>query len=128
MESSLDSFGLGELDYLTIETDGSYHTTDILKSAYENASALNLTIQGATILEALSHPKVAEYNKLLSWDSLPQICQRCRYGKICGGGSLPHRFSLENGFNNPTIYCGEMKALISHIEQVLGQALDRESN
>ena len=126
IESSLDSFGLGELDYLTIETDGAYHTTDILKSTYENASALGLTLTDAAITKALEHEKIAEYNRLLSWDCLPQVCKDCRFGAICGGGSLPHRYSPENGFDNPTVYCEEMKTLIEHAEQVLKSAIEGE--
>lgn len=51
-QTSLDAFGLGTLDYLTIETDGSYHTSDILKITYENASFLDLYLENNTIDEA----------------------------------------------------------------------------
>lgn len=127
IDSTLDAFGLGELDYLTIETDGSYHTTDILKVAYENASSLGLNIFEDSIETALRHPKIKEYNTLLSWEKLPAKCKSCAYGNICGGGSLPHRYSEEKGFNNPTIYCDEMFSLINHAKSILQKSLESES-
>lgn len=126
-KSTLDAFGLGTLDYLTIETDGSYHTSDILKVAYENASSLGMDLHSNSIEDALASDKVKEYNRLLSVTSLPTKCQQCIYSNICGGGSLPHRYSPENMFDNPTIYCPEMFALIEHAQAVLEQALKDEA-
>lgn len=122
---SSDSFGLGELTYLTIETDGSYHTTDIMKVAYENASALGVTLQNSTIADALQHKKVLAYNHLLSTETLPSKCKSCSVRDICGGGSLPHRYSPE-GFDNPTIYCREMEAVITHVKIRLFDEIDKE--
>jgi uncharacterized protein len=39
---------------------------------------------------------------------------------------LPHRYSLKTGFNNPTIYCSEIKALIKHAENRLAEQLEKE--
>lgn len=126
--SSLDAFGLGCLDYLTIETDGSYHTSDIMKVAYQNASSLNMDIEKNSIEEALTSPKVSEYNLLLSEEQLPYKCKQCEYNKICGGGSLPHRYSPTNGFDNPTIYCEEMFSLIRHAQQIVEHAIDGDND
>lgn len=126
--AELDAFGLGSLDYLTIETDGTYHTSDILKVAYENASYLGMNLTNNTIDEALASEKVKEYNRLLSFESLPEKCKVCKYSDLCGGGSLPHRYSPENLFDNPTIYCNEMYALIEHASNVLEKAINDETN
>ena len=125
--AELDAFGLGALDYLTIETDGSYHTSDILKVAFENASYLGMDLSKNTIDEALNSDKVKEYNHLLSIESLPPKCKKCKYSNLCGGGSLPHRYSPENLFDNPTVYCDEMFALIEHAENVLEKAVNDEA-
>ncbi len=121
-----DFFGGGELNYLTIETDGSYHTTDILKVAYENASSIGMSLSNASIDSALKSPKVSEYNHLLKLDDLPTVCCTCEVKDICLGGSLPHRYSSKNGFNNPTIYCSEVKALINHAKDKLIEQLEIE--
>ena len=122
-----DSFGLGSLDYLTIETDGSYHTSDILKVAFENASYMGIDLQSSSIDNALCNDKISEYNMWLSKERLPQKCKKCPYGGICGGGSLPHRYSPENLFDNPTIYCEEMFALIRHAQIVMEKAINEET-
>ena len=124
--ASSDTFGLGYLDYLTIETDGSYHTSDILKSTYNNASSLGMNMFDFSIEEALKHKKITQYNTLLSYDSLPARCKLCEFVRFCGGGSLPHRYSFENGFTNPSIYCEELKALISHVQKRLSNEIERE--
>lgn len=121
-----DFFGGGELNYLTIESDGSYHTSDILKVAYENASSIGLSISNASIDSAINSDKVREYNNLLKTENLPSICHDCEVKHICAGGSLPHRYSLKTGFNNPTIYCSEIKALIKHAENRLVEQLEKE--
>jgi uncharacterized protein len=125
-DTSSDFFGFGKLSYLTIETDGSYHTTDILKVAYENASAMGISLENATIEEAVTHRKVQEYNNLLTKENLPRICKSCDFRNVCGGGSLPHRYSQKNAFNNPTIYCQEMKALITHAKQRISDEINKE--
>lgn len=114
MDTCSDTFGLGELTYLTVESDGSYHTSDILKVAYEGASKMDISLDNATIAEAASHSCMAEYNRLLMKENLPDVCRHCEFRDMCGGGSLPHRYSQVNGFSNPTVYCREMKALFSH--------------
>lgn len=114
MKTCNDTFGLGELTYLTVESDGSYHTSDILKVAYEGASKMGISLDNATIAEAASHRCMAEYNCLLMRENLPDVCQHCEFRDMCGGGSLPHRYSQVNGFSNPTVYCREMKVLFGH--------------
>ena len=125
-ESSLDAFGLGNLDYLTIETDGTYHTSDILKVAYENASFIGFDVNEGSIEDALNSEKVKEYNELLSVGKLPSKCKKCIYSEICGGGSLPHRYNENTRFDNPSIYCNEIYSLISHASNVVESALNEE--
>ncbi|EIW19584.1 MULTISPECIES: cyclophane-forming radical SAM/SPASM peptide maturase YhhB [Pelosinus] len=124
--TSTDSFGFGKLDYLTIEVDGSYHTTDILKVAFENASAMGISLENATINQAATHKKVEEYNMLLAKENLPQKCKSCDVGYVCGGGALPHRYSEINSFDNPTIYCNEMRSLINHAKKRLNDEVENE--
>lgn len=126
VKTESDTFGLGCLDYLTIETDGTYHTTDILKITFENASSMNLNLKDASIQTALSNDAIKEYNNLLSYDRLASKCKACKWIDVCGGGSLPHRYSEENGFDNPTIYCDEMYNLIEHAQSLLERAIEKE--
>ena len=126
IDTALDAFGGGDLNYLTVETDGSYHTSDILKSTYENASFTGFFLSDATIDEVLKSAKVIEYNSLLDKSRLPVECINCEFIEQCGGGSLPHRYSVENQFDNPTVYCKEMKAIISYARSKLFNAIENE--
>jgi uncharacterized protein len=127
VDTSSDFFGSGELSYITIETDGSYHTSDILKVAYENASAMGISLFNASICDAINSNKVKEYNNLLKQENLPQECKLCEIKGICAGGCLPHRYSQYNRFNNPTIYCAEIKALVAHAKKNLTEQIARET-
>ena len=51
----------------------------------------------------------------------------CPVSDICGGGAVPHRWS-EAGFDNPTVYCQEMTALIAHAQSRLSEALEAGPN
>jgi uncharacterized protein len=39
--------------------------------------------------------------------------------KACGGGYLPHRFSKDNGYDNPSVYCEDLYGTFEHIASVL---------
>lgn len=54
-----------------------------------------------------------------SHKSLPKSCLNCKIKHICGGGRINERFSEENGFDNPTIYCNDIKLIVSHIQNKL---------
>ena len=40
----------------------------------------------------------------------------------CGGGYLPHRFSKESGYDNPSTYCDDLYATFEYIASVLSGA------
>lgn len=42
-------------------------------------------------------------------------CRECPVVEICKGGFLPHRYSNENGFDNPSYYCADLKKIFTHI-------------
>lgn len=46
-------------------------------------------------------------------------CKKCIIREICGGGILAHRFSHENKFDNPSVYCYDLFLIIMHIQRVL---------
>jgi uncharacterized protein len=37
----------------------------------------------------------------------------------CGGGYLPHRYSRQNGYNNPSIYCDDLYAMFENMQSVI---------
>jgi uncharacterized protein len=52
-----------------------------------------------------------------SSERLCAVCEACPVKEICAGGYLPHRFSRTNRFDNPSVYCDDLKALIGAIQR-----------
>ena len=36
-------------------------------------------------------------------------CESCEYRNACGGGHLSHRWSAERRYDNPSVYCSDIK-------------------
>ncbi|PAQ08901.1 cyclophane-forming radical SAM/SPASM peptide maturase YhhB [Mesorhizobium temperatum] len=125
LPSGTDAFGLGDVSLISIETDGSYHDLDVLKVTRDGATKIGGGVADTPIATIAASDRLAAHRELLSKPGLSVTCQECDIVDICGGGSLPHRFG-ENGFNNPTVYCGEMTTLVGHVrsrvQDLLGQA------
>lgn len=126
-QSGTDFFGLGDVNLLSIETDGSYHDLDVLKITTSGQSSLEMNVFTHTISEAAVSERVQKHRLLLQKDGLSDICKSCKVVEVCGGGSVPHRFSFENGFNNPTIYCDEMYSLIEHAQIKVMYSLEQNN-
>jgi uncharacterized protein len=116
MPSQTDGFGFGDVSMLTIETDGSYHDLDVLKITLPGGTKTGLNLWNSTVSEAAASPKIEAHRRLLREDGLSATCRECEIVKICGGGSVPHRYDID-GFNHPTVYCREMLALVSHAKK-----------
>jgi uncharacterized protein len=122
-----DAFGLGDISLLSIETDGSYHDLDVLKITAAGQTSLGGTVHTAAISDVVSSPELKERRQLLSMAGLADACHSCQVVDVCGGGSVPHRYSAE-GFRNPTVYCREMLALVRHARNRLQSTLSIEQD
>jgi len=118
LNSGTDAFGLGDVSLITIETDGTYHDLDVLKVVGDGATRLEGSVRDTPIAAVAASAAIAAHRRLLTKDGLSAVCRDCAVVDICGGGSVPHRYGGE-GFENPTIYCGEMKTLIAHVRMRL---------
>jgi uncharacterized protein len=107
---SSEEWGTAPVDFLVIESDGQIEAVDTLKVAYAGANHLNLNVFSNSFDDALREPRIIErQNRLLS---LNRTCMSCSLVKVCGGGYYPHRYSTDNGFQNPSIYCADLQKLI----------------
>ncbi|WP_326645755.1 FxsB family radical SAM/SPASM domain protein [Streptosporangium sp. NBC_01755] len=120
-----DAFGFGDVSLLAIETDGGYHDLDVLKITEEGQTSLGAGVTAMSIGEVAGSPKLAVHRRLLTVDGLCDTCRACPVVDMCGGGSVPHRYS-SNGFANPTVYCREMLALIEHAEHRMRSTMVEE--
>lgn len=122
LPSGTDAFGFGDVSLITLETDGTWHDLDVLKVTGEGATRLVGSVADTPIVKVASSATLAAHRRLLTKSGLCATCQGCEVVDICGGGSVPHRFG-PNGFDHPTIYCGEMKALVRHVRVRLEASL-----
>lgn len=113
--SSTEALGLDPADLAVVETDGAVEQLDALKTAYAGAPATGLDVFGSGFDEAARHPGVTARQQGLV--GLCSTCRRCEVVHICGGGLYPHRYSADRGFQNPSVYCDDLKAIIRYIRQ-----------
>jgi uncharacterized protein len=118
LPSGTDAFGFGDVSLLSLETDGTWHDLDVFKVAGAGATRLSGSVSDTSIEQLASSQAVAAHRRLLSKPGLCEACQGCGVVDVCGGGSVPHRFR-DGSFENPTVYCREMKALIVHVRERL---------
>ncbi|MFD1001683.1 radical SAM protein [Ohtaekwangia kribbensis] len=119
-----EQIGGGNNEVLIVETNGSIETSDILKICGDGFTKDNSHVFTTELSEALETDLVKMYN--LSHKQLCAKCQRCPIVEICGGGFLPHRYSKENAFNNPSIYCYDLLKIITHIQNRIIESLPAE--
>lgn len=122
LPSGTDAFGFGDVSLLSVETDGTWHDLDVFKVAGHGATRLVGSVLDTPIEQLASSTAIAAHRRLLTKAGLSEKCQACEVVDICGGGSVPHRFAA-GSFENATVYCGEMKALISHVQRRLLESL-----
>lgn len=123
-KKSHESFGDGENTVLVIETNGDIETSTSLKSCGNGFTKENNKISNTTLDEALDSELIRLF--LTSHINLCKTCKTCKIKHICGGGRINERFSEKNGFDNPTIYCNDIKFIITHIQNRLLEDFSNE--
>jgi len=116
-----EEWGLQPINLAVIETDGSMEAVDTLKTAYPGASHLALDIFRHPMEDLYQNAKVMERQR--RWANLCETCKSCPVVHVCGGGYYPDRYSRHNGFQNPSVYCADLKKLIYHIHSTVNEDL-----
>jgi uncharacterized protein len=111
--SGSEAVGLDPVGLLVIETDGSWEQADSLKTAFHNAPATGLDVFSHSVDQAAAHPGVAI--RQTGIEALCISCRQCSLVRACGGGLYAHRYKSGNGFNNPSVYCEDLKVLIPEV-------------
>jgi len=111
--SGSEAVGLDPVDLLVIETDGAWEQTDSLKTAFDSAPATGLNVFSHSVDEAAEHPGVAGRQAGIA--ALCLTCRECPVVRACGGGLYAHRYKSDNDFDNPSVYCDDLKELIPRI-------------
>jgi len=127
--SQTDGTGDGSFNLVTIETDGAIEDVDLFKAAYAGAPSLGLpslpvpTVFNTSFAELTSWSTVIERHRLNRIEGLCGTCKLCPAVQACGGGFVPHRWSSDGGFSNPSVYCADLYKLSAHVNRKLGVAL-----
>ena len=115
--SNSEIVGLAPARMVVIETDGSIEQEDTLKVAYEGATATGLHVARDALDAALLLPQIVA--RQIGDRALSAPCRVCPVRAVCGGGLYSHRYREGTGFFNPSVYCPDLLALISHIRERL---------
>ncbi|MFY1672767.1 FxsB family cyclophane-forming radical SAM/SPASM peptide maturase [Plantactinospora sp. WMMB334] len=120
--SRTEMIGLSPVALVVVETDGTLQQVDTLKSTAQGAARTGLNVFDDSMDDVLGHPSIAA--RQLGHAGLSGTCQSCAVHRICGGGYYPHRYDPGNGFLNPSVYCADLKKLITHIRDTVARDLD----
>ncbi len=123
MGGTVSKEGLGITDFgiIIIDTDGTVMKNDTLKSTFNGADKFTvpLNIKENSLLDFLQSKEFIDYRDMQRPSH--QKCRLCPALHVCGGGMILHRWSKENGYDNPSIYCADQLLLIDSIQKSLAQ-------
>jgi uncharacterized protein len=120
--SLTEAMGLAPSDLAVVETDGSFEQADSLKTAYPGAPETGYDVFRHSFEEFARHPGVRARQRGLA--GVSATCRRCPVIESCGGGLYAHRYSSGRGFNNPSAFCGDLRAFVDGVaERITEHAL-----
>lgn len=108
-----EALGLDPVDLLVVEAEGALEQVDSLKTAYAGAAATGLNVWRNSLDEAGAVPGIAVRQQGI--DGVSATCRSCEFVRVCGGGLYPHRYRPGHGFDNPSVYCADLKEIIAHV-------------
>ncbi|MCY7292134.1 MAG: radical SAM protein [Ferruginibacter sp.] len=116
---SKEGLGLTDFGIIIIDTDGTIMKNDTLKSTYNGADKFSkpINIRENNLIEFLNSGDYAEYREMQRPTN--HKCKTCAHLHLCGGGMILHRWSKENQFNNPSVYCSDQLLLIENMIEEL---------
>jgi uncharacterized protein len=113
LESSTHSVGHKPVTTVTMLTDGSLEPLDVLRTAGDGATQTQVNIFEHDLQAIQQDPLWREVYEATT--TLPAECQSCPYQHACGGGHIASRWSQARRFDNPTVYCEDIKAILRHV-------------
>lgn len=116
-----EGVGLTEYGIVVIDTDGTLTKNDTLKAAHAGSDRFVAPrrITDGGLVQFLGEEQVSTYYALQEPSS--PICLACPDLNVCGGGMPTHRWSHDNGYSNPTVFCADQKVLIAHLRRVIAR-------
>ncbi|RKS79845.1 uncharacterized protein BZB76_1324 [Actinomadura pelletieri DSM 43383] len=119
--STSEAVGVSPVGMVVVETDGAIEQSDILKSAFPGAPETGGHVFRDSFDSVLLSPFMAA--RQIGLRALCQTCLSCPVRDVCGGGHYAHRYRESNGFDNPSVFCPDLRELILHIRSRLAADL-----
>ena len=128
--SFTEALGTDPADLLVVDTDGAWEQPDSMKTAFDGAAATGMNVFEHPVDAVAGHPAIVARQGGVT--ALCATCRACPVVRVCGGGLYAHRYrpaqnsSRDAGddttgphdgteFDNPSVYCADLKALIDQV-------------
>jgi uncharacterized protein len=122
--SHSESIGYRPVTTFTLLTDGSLEPLDVLRTAGTNATATSYDIFNHDLQAIQFDPLWREVRDAAL--TLAPVCEKCVYKSACGGGHIASRWSNVNRYNNPSVYCDDIKDIFGHIWQRIANDISQD--
>lgn len=122
-QSHSEAIGNGPPGYVFIEADGEMEGLDNLRACGHGLSRIKLNVRHADFL-ALLRTETMHSQAIFEGMPLAAACRGCPEGTTCAGGHLAHRYSLSRGFDNPSVWCGDLLKLFVHVRARMGVSVE----
>ena len=112
---SKEGVGLTDYGILIIDTDGTVTKNDTLKSSFDGADRFSepWTAHTRDLGPLLRSTEFAAYHAMQRPTN--PTCLACPNLTVCGGGMTLQRWRDDTGFDNPSVYCEDLKLLIGQV-------------
>ncbi|MEU3454743.1 FxsB family cyclophane-forming radical SAM/SPASM peptide maturase [Micromonospora sp. NPDC006766] len=115
--SRLTGVGTSPVAVAVVQTDGAIELDDTLGAAHAGAARTGLHVSRDSFDDALDLPVMVAQQAGVN--ALCATCRGCDLRRVCGGGLRTHRYRAGTGFDNPSVYCPDLYALIGHIRHTV---------
>ena len=116
-DAPTEGVGYKPIELCTVMTDGSVEPHDVLRIAGSGVNQTGFNIFAHPIDAVRNEPRWQAAREASI--NLCEKCRQCKFMHACGGGYLPHRFSKDNGYDNPSVYCDDLYATFEHVQTTL---------
>lgn len=115
-ETYIDLIGNRPYQYCFVETDGGIEGLDVLRICGQGLPATTLNVRSADFM-AIAERNALHRKIMFEGPSLPSPCRACPERDTCGGGYLPHRYSIDRGFDNSSVWCRDLLLLFGRLRE-----------
>jgi uncharacterized protein len=93
---------------IAVSSNGEIVPNDVLRGLSPEFRSNDITVFNSDLDRTLRSPAWKAVAQAES--SLCDTCMQCEWRNVCRGGSPQHRYSRNNGFDNPSVFCEGLKS------------------